>query len=65
MAGNWLSRLKQRNVFRVTALYAVTGYAVFQISNNLLPALKLPSWSQTLLARWMNWSPPNAPATAR
>ncbi len=46
----WLGRLKQRNVFRVTAIYAALGYAVMQVSNNLLPALNLPRWILTLLA---------------
>lgn len=47
---DFLRRLKQRNVFRVAGLYAVTGYAVFQIANNLLPALNLPRWSVSLVA---------------
>src|SRR5262245_54310178 len=50
MEAGWFSRLKQRNVVRVTVLYAVTGYAIFQIANTLLPALALPRWTLTLLA---------------
>jgi TolB-like protein len=50
VSGGWLARLKQRKVFRMTGFYAVTGYAVFQIANNLLPALNLPRWTVTLLA---------------
>lgn len=50
MVLQFLGRLKQRNVFRVAGLYAVTGYAVFQICNNLLPALNLPRWTVSLVA---------------
>lgn len=47
---DFLARLKQRNVLRVGGVYAVTGYAIFQVANNLLPALNLPKWTVTLAA---------------
>jgi TolB-like protein/thioredoxin-like negative regulator of GroEL len=49
MEAGWLRRLKQRNVFRATVLYAVTGYAIYQIANTLMPALGVPRWVLTLL----------------
>lgn len=45
-----LARLKQRNVLRVGGVYAVTGYALFQIADDLFPALNLPKWTVTLAA---------------
>jgi TolB-like protein/Tfp pilus assembly protein PilF len=45
-----LARLKERNVIRVAGVYAVSGYAVFQIANSLLPALTLPRWIVTVVA---------------
>ncbi len=46
----FLGRLKQRHVIRVAGVYAAAGYAVFQVANNLLPALNLPRWTVTLIA---------------
>lgn len=46
----FLARLNERKVIRATGVYAVSGYAVFQIANNMLPALNLPSWTVTLVA---------------
>ena len=46
----FLARLKQRNVLRVGGVYAVTGYALFQIADDLFPALNLPKWTVTLTA---------------
>jgi hypothetical protein len=34
----------------VTGVYAVTGYAVFHIAENMPPALNLPPWTVTLTA---------------
>lgn len=46
----FLERLKQRKVIRATGVYAVSGYAVFQVLSNLLPALAAPPWAVTLIA---------------
>jgi hypothetical protein len=46
----FLARLKERKVIRVTGVYAVTGYAVFHIAENMPPALNLPPWTVTLTA---------------
>lgn len=46
----FLARLNERKVIRATGVYAVSGYAIFQIANNMLPALNLPSWTVTLVA---------------
>lgn len=50
MIRGFFGRLKQRNVIRVAGVYAVSGYAVFQIANALLPALNVPRWVVTLIA---------------
>ncbi len=50
MIRGFFGRLKQRNVIRVAGVYAVSGYAVFQIANALLPALNVPRWVLTLIA---------------
>ncbi|MFO1428422.1 MAG: tetratricopeptide repeat protein [Steroidobacteraceae bacterium] len=47
---DFLARLKERNVLRVGGVYAVTGYALFQVANNLFPALNLPKWTVSLAA---------------
>jgi TolB-like protein len=41
--------LKRRNVFRVTATYAATGYIIIQVVNNLMVPLHLPDWIATLV----------------
>lgn len=46
----FLAQLKERKVIRATGFYAVSGYAVFQIANNIFPALNLPNWTVTLVA---------------
>jgi TolB-like protein len=48
--GRILGELKQRNVIRVAGVYAVTTWGVFQIANNLFPALNMPKWTVTLVA---------------
>ena len=47
---DFLARLKERNVLRIGGVYAVTGYALFQVANNLFPALNLPKWTVSLAA---------------
>ena len=39
-----LGELKQRAVIRIAGLYAVAGWAVFQVVSTLFPALDLPKW---------------------
>ena len=46
----FLTRLKERKVIRVTGVYAVSGYTIFQIADNMLPALNLPPWTVTFVA---------------
>jgi adenylate cyclase len=41
--------LKRRNVFRVTATYAATGYIIIQVVNNLMVPLHLPDWIASLV----------------
>lgn len=39
-----LGELRQRTVIRIAGLYAVAGWAVFQVISTLFPALDLPKW---------------------
>jgi TolB-like protein len=45
-----LDELKERSVVRVAGLYAVAGWAVFQVVNGLFPALDMPPWTVSLAA---------------
>lgn len=45
-----LDELKQRSVIRVAGVYAVAGWAVFQVINTLFPALDMPRWTVSLAA---------------
>ena len=45
-----LDEFKQRSVVRVAGIYAVAGWAVFQVVNTLFPALELPRWTVSLSA---------------
>lgn len=39
-----VSELKRRNVFKVTAAYIIVAWLLLQISDTLVPALRLPVW---------------------
>ena len=41
--------LKRRNVFKVLAMYATTGYIIIEVVNNLIEPLHFPSWTATLI----------------
>lgn len=45
-----LDELKQRSVVRVAGVYAVAGWAVFQVIATLFPALDMPRWTVSLAA---------------
>lgn len=45
-----LDELKQRSVVRVAGVYAVAGWAVFQVINTLFPALDMPRWTVSAAA---------------
>jgi TolB-like protein/tetratricopeptide (TPR) repeat protein len=38
------NELKRRNVFRVAAAYIIVGWLLLQVSDTLVPALRLPDW---------------------
>jgi hypothetical protein len=38
------SELHRRNVFKVAAAYVIVGWLLLQISDTLVPALRLPEW---------------------
>jgi adenylate cyclase len=48
--GSLFNELRRRNVFRVAAAYIVLGWLLLQIGDTLAPALRLPDWSNSLLA---------------
>jgi len=41
----FVSELRQRNVFRVAAAYAISGWLVIQLANNIFPAFDFPRWT--------------------
>lgn len=44
-----LAELKRRKVFRVTAVYGATSFAILQLADILVPSLRLPPWTITLI----------------
>ncbi len=52
-AGSMMSRLvaelRRRRVFRVAIVYALAGWIVIQVASTMLPGLKLPNWTVTLV----------------
>ena len=47
---NFFEELKRRNVVRVGVAYVVIGWFVMQIGDTMVPVLKLPDWTTTLIA---------------
>ena len=47
--GKLFEELKRRKVFRVAAVYGVVAWLLIQVANNIVPALQLPAWTNTLL----------------
>ena len=45
----FLAELQRRRVFRVGVVYAVATFAILQVAEIVLPALRLPDWSLTLV----------------
>jgi TolB-like protein/Flp pilus assembly protein TadD len=45
-----LAELRRRNVFRVAIAYLVAAWVLLQVADVLLPALRLPDWTITLVA---------------
>lgn len=43
------NELKRRNVFRVAALYAVTGWLIAQVADTFFTGLGLPAWTVTFV----------------
>ena len=38
------NELKRRNVFKVAAAYGIVSWLLVQVSDSLVPALRLPEW---------------------
>ena len=49
MARSLIAELKRRNVVRVGIAYLALGWVVVQISQTVVPLLRLPEWTTTLL----------------
>ncbi|MDA1371946.1 MAG: hypothetical protein O2971_14435 [Proteobacteria bacterium] len=47
--GKLFDELKRRKVVRVAGVYAVVAWLLIQVANNIVPALQLPAWTNTLL----------------
>lgn len=45
----FIAELKRRRVFRVATVYAVVGFGIIQIANNIFPPLDLPAWTTRLV----------------
>ena len=45
---NFFTELKRRNVFKVAVAYVVVGWLLLQVSEILVPALRLPDWVLTV-----------------
>ena len=45
----FLAELKRRRVVRVATVYAVVGFGIIQIANNIFPPLELPAWTTRLV----------------
>src|SRR2546423_1856103 len=43
-AGNFLSELKRRNVYKVAVAYAVIAWLLIQAASILLPTFEAPAW---------------------
>src|ERR1041384_8002280 len=43
-AGNFLSELKRRNVYKVAVAYAIVGWLLVQIATQVFPFLEIPNW---------------------
>jgi len=41
---SFFNELKRRNVFKVAAAYVIVSWLLLQISDTLVPALRLPVW---------------------
>ncbi len=46
---NLFEELKRRKVVRVAGVYAVVAWLLIQVTNNIVPALQLPTWAITLI----------------
>ncbi|MBW2714614.1 MAG: adenylyl cyclase, partial [Deltaproteobacteria bacterium] len=44
-----IAELKRRNVFRVAAAYGIVSWLLVEMASVVLPALRLPEWTLTLL----------------
>jgi len=47
--GQFLAELRRRRVIRVLLIYAVAGWVVIQVAATILPGLRVPAWSVTLV----------------
>ena len=50
---SFFQELNRRNVIRVAVAYVVTGWLLIEVSATLEETLRLPEWSDTLLAYFL------------
>lgn len=50
---SFFDELKRRNVFKVAAAYLLVGWLIMQISDVMVPTLRLPEWVQTATAYFL------------
>ena len=46
---NYIKELKRRKVFTSAGLYAFSSFIIMQVANIIVPALRLPDWTNTLV----------------
>ncbi len=49
MSGGLVNELRKRQVFRAAAMYVVVAWLMLQVADVVVPALRLPDWTLTLV----------------
>jgi TolB-like protein/lipoprotein NlpI len=49
MSSNFIEELRRRQVFRAAAMYLVVAWLLLQVADVVVPALRLPDWTLTLI----------------
>ena len=50
---NFFAELKRRNVYKVGVAYAFVGCLVMQVAATIVPALRLPDWTELLILAFL------------
>ena len=46
---NYIQELKRRKVFKSAGFYAFSAFIIMQVATFIVPALRLPEWTNTLI----------------